>query len=459
MSKIQTLQISLSRKQRGILLLVLIVVVLGLLTATVFRETIASQLRHLTYSQKDDFPHNAQANSLFIGKGNDLLVCTQTQVQLFSPTGTAYVKETVSMENPALNVAGKYAVVYDVGGKQLLLIEGESLVQKLELSGENTILCATVNEKGWVAVTSKEGGYKGVVTVYNPAFEAVLAIRLSSRYVSDAVVTPDCRGVYLVSPGHWEGAFENTLLYYTFSSKEEPTREISLGSNVVLSIRSGSKCWILGDKSLVILDSSCVVTASYGYEDRYLKMGSLQGNGFAALFLSLSDSGSGGTLVTVNDEGEAYGVLPIEGQTLALAAQSDTVAVLTTGDIVTTTRKLEQYTSEPNQRGARNIALYQDGTAALISSAAVSLYFPADQEEHDNPTMVDETAEAETTEAPAAETMESVTEEAPDTAETAKASEDQEAEKPSVCAEIAQRCALLAQIAQAYDGGGEEEVS
>ena len=387
MSRIQKFQLSLSRKQRLILFLVILAVVACLLTATVFRESVLSQFRHLTYSQRNDFPHNAQANSLFIGKGNELLVCTQSQVQLFTPAGATTVKETVSMEAPALNVAGKYAVVYDVGGKQLLLLEGDKLLQKLELPGEDTLLCATVNEKGWVAVTSKEGGYKGVVTVYNPAFEAVLAIRLSSRYVSDAVVTPDCRGVYVVSPGQQDGAFQNTLLYYTFSSREEPTQSVSLGANVVLSIRSGSKCWILGDKCLMILDSSCVITASYEYDEEYLKMGSLQGDDYAALFLSLSDSGSGGRLVTVDDEGQPYAELPLEGQMVAMAAQKENIAVLTTGDIVTTTRRLEQYTSEPNQRGVRNVAILEDGTVALITSAAVSLYFPSDREKLDNPTL------------------------------------------------------------------------
>ena len=88
----------------------------------------------------------------------------------------------------------------------------------------------------------------------------------------------------------------NTLLYYTFSSREEPTKTLSLGSNVVLSILSSGKCWILGDQSLLILDSSGVITASYDYEGQYLKMGSLQGDDFAALLLSRSSSGSAGSL-------------------------------------------------------------------------------------------------------------------------------------------------------------------
>ena len=280
------------------------------------------------------------------------------------------------MNTPALNASGDYAVVYDVGGQELRVIGGGALVHSLTLTEEESILCASINEDGWVAVTTKISGYKGVVTVYNRDFEAVMTIRLSSRYISDAVVTPDCQGVYLISPGQAEGSFENTLLYYTFSSNEAPTRTLSLGSNVILSSHSASRCWLLGDKSLVILDSSGVIAATYDYDGQYLKMGSLQGDGFATLLLSRSSSGSGGTLVTVAADGTPYGDLTLEGQPMALSAQGHDVALLTTGEIITADRKLDGYRTSPNQQGVRNLAVYSDGTVALINSAAVSLYFP-----------------------------------------------------------------------------------
>ena len=389
-NKLQTLQTSLTKKQRVLLLVVAAVVVLGLLTATVLRDNAASFLRWIAYSQREeDFPHNAQSNSLFLGMGDELLICTQTQIQLFSPTGAAQWKESVTMNSPALNASGDYAVAYDVGGQELRVIGRGELLHQLTLSPEESLLCATVNEKGWVAVTSKASGYKAVVTVYNRDFESVLTIRLSSRYISDAVVTPDCRGVYLISPGQAEGAFENTLLYYTVSSREEPTRIVSLGSNVVLSVRSAGRCWILGDRSLLVLDSSGVITATYEYGDQFLKMGTLQGDGFATLFLSRSSSGSTGTLVTVGADGKPYGQLELEGQALALAAQGHDLALLTTGDILAADRKLEKYTTTPNQKGVRNLAVYQDGSVALVNSAAVSLYFPS------SGTKVDPNAEEE----------------------------------------------------------------
>ena len=146
---------------------------------------------------------------------------------------------------------------------------------------------------------------------------------------------------------------------------------------VVLSILSDGKCWILGDQSLMILDSSGVMEDSYDYSSQYLKMGTLQGNGFATLFLSRSASGSSGTLVTVDSHGDEIGRLYIQGQALALAARGQDIALLTTGDVYTTTRKLENYRTLANQMGIRNLAIYQDGGVALIGSTSVSLYYPS----------------------------------------------------------------------------------
>ena len=56
-------------------------------------------------------------------------------------------------------------------------------------------------------------------------------------------------------------------------------------------------------------------------------------------------------------------------------AQGKTIAVLTTNAIYTTDRNLTSYTTSPNQRGIRNLAVYADGSVALVNSAAVSLYF------------------------------------------------------------------------------------
>lgn len=144
-----TPQTKLTRKQRVGLLIVAVVVLLGLLTATVFRSNLTSFFRWIAYSQSDSsFSHNAQASSLFLGMGDDLLIGTQSQIQVVSPTGTVKLKQSVTMSSPALNASGDYAVVYDVGGRELKVVKGETLLHELTLPEEESLLCATINEKG-----------------------------------------------------------------------------------------------------------------------------------------------------------------------------------------------------------------------------------------------------------------------------------------------------------------------
>ncbi len=88
------------------------------------------------------------------------------------------------MSSPALNASGDYAVVYDVGGQELNVIGQGALLHKLSLSEEESLLCATINEKGWVAVTSKVSGYKGL-SRYTTGI-----LRPSSPSVRPAAISP-----------------------------------------------------------------------------------------------------------------------------------------------------------------------------------------------------------------------------------------------------------------------------
>lgn len=119
-----------------------------------------------------------------------------------------------------------------------------------------------------------------------------------------------------------------------------------------------------------------MITASYDYEGQYLKMASLQGDGFATLLLSRSSSGSGGNLVTVAADGTPYGSLTLDGSPWLWLPKGHDVALLTTSEVITADRRLDGYRTTPNQQGIRNVAVYSDGSVALINSAAVSLYFP-----------------------------------------------------------------------------------
>ncbi len=330
---------------------------------------------------EQSFEHNNQRLGVFVGHERKLIVCSETQIQVFSPTGENYLTENVTMTSPTVSTAKGGFVAYDAGGRELRVVKDDKVALALTLETGKTILSASLNDAGWLAVTTKEDGYKGVVTVYNEDKEpkAKMTIRLSSRYLTDAVITPDCTGVYAVSPGQKDGAFESSLLYFSIPNPttDTPIAQVSLGNSIVLNTRcTNNTCWVLGENWLSFLSNKGELSEQYDYNGRYLKKGSLQGDGFAALLLSNSQSSSSGTLCTVNRKGEEIAQVDISEPVTTLAASGNYVAILTSNHLYLYNKDLELLSESSDVLGYSSIVLFEDGSMNLVSDKKVNLYLP-----------------------------------------------------------------------------------
>ena len=149
--------------------------------------------------QAESFSFDGDSDSIFASVGGDLLVCSPNSLQLYSGSGQLYVNETISMENPAVDTAGDTALIYDVGGEELLIYANREEVLSLTQETGQSILSASLNRSGWLAVVSQASGYRGTVTVYNSSYAPLIQFSLSDRFVMDAVVSPDNRSVAVLS--------------------------------------------------------------------------------------------------------------------------------------------------------------------------------------------------------------------------------------------------------------------
>lgn len=382
MSFLNNFAAKLTLRQRLLLLLLGAILLLALILSLTVRDRFGLTLfqRAFTYDNVTGtvaYSHGIQGTDLFHTLDDTLVACSVSALHLYSPAGESLVQEAISFKSPALSSNGKTAVVYDAGGQTLFVLTKGKIATTLTLPPEQFILSATINSSGWMAVTSKEDGYKGVVTVYDASFKPVVAIRLSSTYLTNAMVTPNCSGVYVLNPGQRGGVFESLLLYYDLSGAETPLSQVSLNSGVALTMVSQSnRTWVLGEQSLFTLLSTGELATRYDYGGRYLKRANLDGNGFAAVLLSNSQTGNAGTLVTVDAEGVELGSLEIQEQVLGLSAAGRYVAVLTSSSLRVFTKDLEEISSSDQIPGVGNLALYEDGSVALITNELVRLYLP-----------------------------------------------------------------------------------
>jgi hypothetical protein len=382
------------KKKNWFLRLLAFLVTLVLVAGAVFlvahrdRLNIDSLKRWFTYrslersdsGQAESFSYSGSSTDLFAALGDDLLVCSAGGVRLYSGSGVCYVDDSMLLEKPAADVRGDSAAVWSVGGNAVYLYRNRTQYGALtDLDG--ALLSVRLNGENWLAVTARESGYKAVVTVYDSSLQKRMAFRLSSAFVSDAVVLDNCKALAVVSLTQNGAAFESVLTFYDLPTGQSsgmdydltPTDSFSLGNNVILTLQGGDSLWCVGDAGVSVWDGADV--SSWSCQDKYLKSYALT-DSFAALLVGKYRSGSQAELVTVDAQGTPSTGRVINEQVLSLSAAGRYVAVLTSDRLDIYTQNLDLYDSLEGTGGAKRVLLRSDGTALLIGSGYANLYVP-----------------------------------------------------------------------------------
>ena len=363
--------------------LVTLALLLGAVAAVVYRDRLNfdSIRRWFVYrsleksdsGQTESFQYDSAGKGGYSQVGDDLLVWSTAGVRLYSSGGVEYLNESLTLNRPVADTCGSAALIYDAGGNVLHTYEDRSTSFVLNTEQGHEILSARMGPGGSFAVTTRESGYKGVVTVYSSGGHPVVGIRISTRFVTDGLLSDDGKTVAVLTVGQNEDVFESGLDLYALDG-DVPFASYSLGNNAILDLRAdGSAFWALGESSLSVARADAV---HYDYAGRYLKDYALEGDGFSALLLGKYRAGSGAALVTVGADGQELASLDLEDQVLDLDASGRYVAVLTAAGLTLYTKDLQLYDALENTMGARSVVLRSDGTAFLVGGETARLYIP-----------------------------------------------------------------------------------
>ena len=366
--------------------LVTLALLLGAVAAVVYRDRLNfdSIRRWFVYrsleksdsGQTESFQYDSAGKGGYSQVGDDLLVWATAGVRLYSSGGVEYLNESLTLNRPVADTCGSAALIYDAGGNVLHTYEDRSTSFVLNTEQGHEILSARMGPGGSFAVTTRESGYKGVVTVYSSGGHPVVGIRISTRFVTDGLLSDDGKTVAVLTVGQNEDVFESGLDLYALDG-DVPFASYSLGNNAILDLRAdGSAFWALGESSLSVARADGSAAVHYDYAGRYLKDYALDGDGFSALLLGKYRAGSGAALVTVGADGQELASLDLEDQVLDLDASGRYVAVLTAAGLTLYTKDLQLYDALENTMGARSVVLRSDGTAFLVGGETARLYIP-----------------------------------------------------------------------------------
>lgn len=372
---------------RLLILVITVALVAGALLLVIYRDrlNLDAVRRWLAYrsletsdtGQAAPFTHAGGDKLSFAYLDSGILLSSSAGAHYYSFSGDPYVEEVQAMDHPVLSASSTAGVVYDAGGQSLFLFRNGQETFSLSLEGGGDLLSARVNDSGWLAVTAQQSGYKGVVTVYNASGSEVIQIRLSSTFVVDAILSPDCRTVAVITMDQQAGVFQSQVLFYPVD-KEEPSAQASLDGATVLDLDyENGRLWVLGEDCLMTVSDDGQNVASYSFGRSYLKGCSLGGDGFALLLLGSYRAGSASQAVTVDESGQVIAQLPLSGQVLDFDSAGNYCALLSGSALAIYTSDFQEYAALDSTQGARYTELSSNGSALLADSQQAWLYIPS----------------------------------------------------------------------------------
>lgn len=321
------------------------------------------------------FTHGGGDNFSAAYLPDGILMTSTTGVRYYNFSGQLYSERVIPMEYPVVASAGGYAAAYDAGGKEFWLYHSGEEIFSHTLEGEGDLLSVRPNDSGWLAVTAQESGYKGSVTVYNAKNEPVFRLNRSSTFVVDAMVSPDCRRVAVVTMGQTEGRFSSQLLIFRLDS-EEPEHEIPLGNMAVLELDyEKGQIWLAGEQALVRVSTADWQSHIRSFGRSCLKGVSFGGHGFALVMLGHYRVGAADQMLVVDGDGTEY-ERTLSGQTLAFDAAGGYVCLLSSAGLEICTKDLDLYRSMEQTQGGRYVVLADNASALLASRQQAWMYIP-----------------------------------------------------------------------------------
>ena len=360
----------------------ILAVVLGVVMLAAYRDGTGFDVlrRYLHYGKAETsggkavYDYDADVTNHFAVLGQHLAVLSETGMEVLSPDGEIVWSKVVNMASPALDKGGSMAVAYDIGGTELYVLN--ELGQVMFLKMEETIISANLNDYDWLTVTTEKQRYKGYVQVYDPEMEVVFAFNSSRRFVTDASVIGEGKGLAVVALGQESGTFVSNVVLYDLS-RTDPTANYNIADGLVMTVdASDGSVVTVSDNALTCADGTGKVLASYPYGDTHLRGYSLEGDGFALLHLNKYVSGSAGKLVSIASDGTQLGTMEIKEEVLDISAAGRYLAILYADRVVVCNPDLQVYATLNGTEQVRGVRMRADGSVLLLAAEAAHLYLP-----------------------------------------------------------------------------------
>jgi hypothetical protein len=284
-------------------------------------------------------------------------------IYVFDSEGDETFSRIFSYDEPRLCAEGKYAVAYDLGGNSVIFLSSDGVI--CDIVTEQSIVSASVNSRGYLAVCTREVGYFGSVTVYNSSGTAIYKWYSGAARVLSAQVRGSSELIVLTV-----GSTGSSIISMSLSSEQEKARfdydgliiDTVLCDNNIVAVTTGE---------LIFMSASLEENARYDFGGRYLEFYDAGGK-FISIVLGDYIVGGERTLINVGTDGDELGSVSADGEIYDLDAAYSRVAVMYYDSVCVYDRSMELLGTVEGISGAEKSILMVDGT--VIAAGAFSAH-------------------------------------------------------------------------------------
>lgn len=317
----------------------------------------------------ETFYFDAGEGSVFADLNGGLAIASSSGIQIFNKSGEIIDQETLFISCPSIFAENARAVVYDLGGKSVRLIDKDEI--SLSLETENPIISCAVNEDGYLALCTQEEGYKGSVTVYDTNGTAIYKWYSGEGYVLSAAISPDNKEMAVLTLAD----SGSKIVYFDLSSENEKTI-YEQNDEIILDLKylTNSKLLVISESSTQIISSTGSVISQYVFSDKYLHNYAMESNHFSALVLNDYQYGNQGELVIIEKNGEILSSIPIDNEVISISAAGEYLAVLYDDGVTIYDSDLNIDATYEYTESADQVLMRSDKSVLLISSYSANVY-------------------------------------------------------------------------------------
>ena len=301
----------------GILQVVLYLGIFAFVVLSFLKNTELITYRNFYYFFKD---LNASAESVDVFAGDavsyptaeeqsfalyrdGLAVAGSESVTVFTAAGRQTVSKTIQYRNPIAEGAGRYLLVYEMGGRQYSLYN--SYTQIFVGTSEFPIYGAAVSDSGMYALISRSEKYNAVIELYNSNFRLINRYN-KNGYVTDVAINADGTLLAIPSTDLQNGRLQTQVSLYEPYKTEGETLAVGQSLPLECAFSTRGNLFLLCGDGVSVVSSKCELLKVHSFDGRQIVSASLTSDG-AAVALKSQAMNADAELLVLDASGESVG--------------------------------------------------------------------------------------------------------------------------------------------------------